>query len=246
MAADAAPLRAETLKAAVFDAYGTLFDVASAARRLAETPECDPRLRERWPALAETWRAKQLEYCWLRGLSGDYVDFEQVTRDGLAYALELRGLADAGLTEPLMALYMTLDAYPEAPTALAALADKGLGLGILSNGSPAMLDAATRSSGLAPLMNAVLSVDPLRTFKPAPEVYALATERFAAERSEILFVSSNGWDVCSAAAYGFTAVWVNRAGAPIDRLAARPVAVISDLSGLAPLLEPPLAPVSEL
>lgn len=226
-------------KAAAFDAYGTLFDVAAAARRLAAAEGAHPDFQARWTALAETWRLKQLEYSWLRALSGDYADFWAVTGDALDFALEKHALS-AALKPALMALYERLDAYPEAKAALQALKADGRRLAILSNGAPRMLSAAVESAGFDGLFDAVLSADAAKTFKVRPEVYALATDQFDAARGEVLFVSSNGWDVCSAAAYGFTSVWVNRRGEPIDRLAAAPAAVIRDLSelpGLARLLE---------
>ncbi len=219
-------------KAVVFDAYGTLFDVAAAARRLAETPGVDPRFHDNWAALAETWRQKQLEYSWLRALSGDYADFWRVTEDALDYALEKHRLETAAPKAELMALYERLEPFAEARTALEALKADDRRLGILSNGAPTMLAAAVRAAEFEALMDAVLSVDALKTFKVKPEVYALAIDAFEAERREILFVSSNGWDVCSAAAYGFTSVWVNRRGDPVDRLAAKPAATLTDLSTL--------------
>lgn len=219
-------------KAIVFDAYGTLFDVAAAARALAEAPGADPAFAAAWPAMAETWRLKQLEYSWIRALAGAYADFWRLTEDALDYALEKHGLAETAPRDALLALYQKLPAYPDAREALAALKDEGRQIGILSNGAPSMLAAAIDAAGLDGVIDAALSADQLQTFKVRPEVYALATDRFDCAPADVFFVSSNGWDVCSAAAYGFTSVWVNRRGDPVDRLHGAPAAQLPNLSGL--------------
>ena len=214
----------------VFDAYGTLFDVAAAARRAAAEPG-RAALAERWPRLAEAWRLKQLQYTWLRAITGAHADFQTVTENGLDWALEATGLdSDPELRARLLALYRELDAYPEVPAVLDALRAGGRGTAILSNGSPEMLDAAVGSAGLADRLDAVLSVEAVGIFKPARAVYDLVGARFATAPGEVLFVSANGWDAASAAAYGFRTVWVNRAGDPVDRLPARPHHVAPDLS----------------
>jgi 2-haloacid dehalogenase len=214
----------------VFDAYGTLFDVAAAARRAAAEPG-RAALAERWPRLAELWRLKQLQYTWLRAITGAHADFRTVTEDGLDWALEATGLdGDAELRARLLALYRELDAYPEVPAVLDALRAGGRGTAILSNGSPEMLAAAVGSAGLADRLDAVLSVEEVGIFKPARAVYDLVGAHFATAPEEVLFVSANGWDAASAAAYGFRTVWVNRAGDPVDRLPTRPQHVAPDLS----------------
>ena len=219
----------------VFDAYGTLFDVAAAARTAAQEPGREGFARH-WPGLAETWRAKQLQYTWLRAITGDHTDFWQVTQDGLDWALEAQGLdGDADLRARLLQLYRELDSFPEVPETLRALREQGLTTAILSNGSRDMLNTAVDSAGLGDLLDDTLSVDGVGIFKPAPQVYDLVGQRFGCDRAEVLFVSSNGWDAGSAAGYGFTTVWVNRAGEPVDRLAARPQHVLPDLTGLADL-----------
>ena len=219
----------------VFDAYGTLFDVAAAARTAAQEPGREAFARH-WPGLAETWRAKQLQYTWLRAITGDHTDFWQVTQDGLDWALEAQGLdGDADLRARLLQLYRELDSFPEVPETLRALREQGLSTAILSNGSRDMLNTAVDSAGLGDLLDDTLSVDGVGIFKPAPQVYDLVGQRFGCDRAEVLFVSSNGWDAGSAAGYGFTTVWVNRAGEPVDRLAARPQHVLPDLTGLADL-----------
>ena len=215
----------------VFDAYGTLFDVAAAARNLAERPGAG-RLAEIWPQLAETWRAKQLEYTWLRAAAGVHTDFRAVTRDGLDYAAEaLGGLTEAEKTE-LMALYDELEAYPEVPAMLAALKAKGVRTAILSNGSPAMLESAAKAAKLDHVLDALISVEGCGVFKPAHAVYDLVHRQFGTASREVLFVSSNGWDAAAAAGYGFRTLWVNRMGKPMDRLPWKPEAVAQDLTGV--------------
>ncbi|WP_284164593.1 haloacid dehalogenase type II [Frigidibacter sp. SD6-1] len=215
----------------IFDAYGTLFDVAGAARRAAAEPG-GARLGAVWPKLAEDWRRKQLEYSWLRAIMGQHADFAQVTADGLDWALEAAGIGDRTLRARLLALYDELPAYPEVPAVLQALKAMGLPRAILSNGTPAMLAAATRSAGIEGLLDACLSVESVGIFKPDARVYALVTARFACAPGEVLFISSNGWDVAGAAAFGFRAVWVNRSGLPFDRLPANPRHILPDLTGL--------------
>ncbi|MEQ8293164.1 MAG: haloacid dehalogenase type II [Roseovarius sp.] len=216
----------------IFDAYGTLFDVAAAARTAAEEPGREA-FRTHWPAIAEHWRAKQLQYTWLRAITAEHTDFWQVTQDGLDWALEAEGLAgDPELRERLLQLYWELEAFPEVPDMLRTLKDNGKTTAILSNGSPAMLDGAVQSAGIGALLDDVLSVESVGIFKPARTVYDLVGERFGCAKEEVLFVSSNGWDAAAAAGYGFRTAWVNRAGQPIDRLPARPEAVMKDLTGI--------------
>lgn len=220
------------IRVAVFDAYGTLFDVAAAARRAAAEPGGE-RLGALWPALAASWRAKQIQYTWLRAVTGDHAPFDTVTADGLDWALEAHGLAgDAALRARLLALYRELEAYPEVPAMLSALKAAGLATAILSNGSPGMLAAAVASAGIGGSLDAVLSVESVGVFKPARKVYDLVGARFAVAPAEVLFVSSNGWDAAAAAAYGFRAVWANRAGEPVDRLPGRPARIVKDLTAI--------------
>lgn len=209
----------------VFDAYGTLFDVDGAAREAAET---DPALTEIWPALSFDWRRKQLEYSWMRCVSGEHVDFWQVTSDALDWAAERHGVTD---TARLLDLYRRLPAYPEAAAVLAELRDRGQ-TAIFSNGSPQMLADAVESAGLAPHLDALLSVESAGRFKPAPEAYRIVTEHFGVAPDQITFVSSNGWDIYGAAAFGFATAWVNRTSQPEERLPRRPDRVLSDLTGL--------------
>jgi 2-haloacid dehalogenase len=204
------------LKALVFDAYGTLFDVHSVVQRSEAF----------WPGrgatLSQLWRAKQLEYTWQRSLMRRYVPFSQVTREALEYACAALGLAlDAGRTQALMQEYLRLATYPEVPAALAALRARKA---ILSNGSPDMLEPLVAQSGLA--LDAVLSVDEAKVFKPAPEVYQLAVDRLGVAKDEIGFVSSNCWDALGAKSFGLRVFWINRQGAPVDALGFRPDRIV--------------------
>lgn len=220
----------------IFDAYGTLFDVAAAARAAAREPD-RARLAACWQALAEDWRIKQLSYSWLRAVSGDHADFWTVTQDALDWALERHGLdGDAALRDRLLALYRELEAYPEVPAMLRALKDRGLTTAILSNGAPGMLADAVASAGIGDVLDDCLSVESVGIFKPARAVYDLVGHRFGTAPDQVLFVSSNGWDAAAAAAYGFTSLWVNRKGEPLDRLPGRPAHILPDLSGV-PALE---------
>ena len=213
-----------TITTVVFDAYGTLLDVSAAARKAGLGPV--------WPDLSQVWRAKQLEYSWLRALTGQHADFWQVTAEALDYALEACGLDDPTLPARLMDLYRHLDPYPETVDALCAARARGLNTAILSNGSPTMLAEAVSAAGLTPHLDDVLSVETVGIYKPAPQVYDLATARFACAPQEILFVSSNGWDIAGAGAFGCRTLWVNRAGAPVDRMPARPDVIRPDLTTL--------------
>jgi 2-haloacid dehalogenase len=218
------------IRACVFDAYGTLFDVAAAARQAASEPGGE-KLAKAWPKLAADWRAKQLQYTWLRAVMAAHTDFWTVTQDGLDWALEAQELGDdAALRERLLGLYWALAAYPEVPGMLEALKAKGLATAILSNGSPDMLSAAVASAGIGGVLDDVLSVEAVGIFKPARAVYDLVGARFGTAPEEVLFVSSNGWDAAAGAHYGFVTAWVNRAAEPVDRLPARPNHVLPDLT----------------
>ena len=219
------------IKTCVFDAYGTLFDVAAAARIVAEQPGQDT-LAKVWPKLAADWRLKQLQYTWLRAITGEYISFWQVTEDGLDWAMEASGLDDPELRETLLALYWELPAYREVPEMLATLKARGYETAILSNGSPDMLEGAVDFAGVGEWLDAVLSVEDVGIFKPARVVYDMVGKRFGTDPGEVLFVSSNGWDAAGAAGYGFYTVWVNRAGEPMDRLPAKPSETLSDLKGI--------------
>ena len=214
------------IRACVFDAYGTLFDVNSAAAREKAT------LGDRWQPLADVWRAKQLQYTWLRGLMRRHVDFWQVTGDALDFALAQTGVDDTALRERLMNVYLQLDAYPEVRETLRHLKERGLKLAILSNGSPKMLASAVDNAGLADLLDAVLSVEEVGTFKPDPAVYQLGVDRLGLPAGEMCFLSSNTWDAFAAKAFGYQVVWCNRFGQPRERIPETPDAEIRDVRGL--------------
>lgn len=192
-----------TIKAVVFDAYGTLYDIQSVA---AVTEEAFPGYGE---IITQIWRIKQLEYTWLRSLMRRYQDFSVITRDSLAYTLRCLGLeSDPGTCETLMDKYLHLDLYPDAMTALAALRNQKLA--ILSNGSPAMLNALVANSGLDRFLDAIISVDSQKIFKPAPDAYRLIESTLRVPPAEVLFVSSNPWDACGAKAFGLNVAWIER------------------------------------
>jgi 2-haloacid dehalogenase len=212
------------IKACVFDAYGTLFDVNSAARSEQNS------LGEKWQPLAELWRTKQLQYTWLRGLGGHHADFLQVTGDALDFALSTMQLQDPSLRERLMNLYLILSAYPEVPNTLRRLKAAGLKLAILSNGTPDMLAAAATHAGIANLLDTILSVEEVKVYKPHPSVYGLACERLQLSADRICFLSSNGWDAYSAKAFGFRVLWCNRFGQAPERIPETPDAQIATLA----------------
>lgn len=220
------------MEACVFDAYGTLFDVNSASRTAQDT------LGEKWQALAELWRAKQLQYTWLRGLGGRHADFWQVTGDALDFALSTLHVEDAALRARLMNLYLRLDAYPEVPAAIKQLKQSGMKLAILSNGTPAMLSAAAGNAGIADQFDAVLSVEEVKVYKPHPLVYQLACDRLNVTADRICFLSSNGWDAYSAKAFGMRVLWCNRLGQTPERIPQTPDAQIGTLAELPDIVLP--------
>jgi 2-haloacid dehalogenase len=216
-----------SIDALVFDAYGTLFDVHSVARR------CESCWPGKGAALSALWRAKQLEYTWQRSLMQRYRPFSEVTREALAYACETLGLAlGVAQMEALMGEYQMLSLYPDVEAALRRLSSYKTA--ILTNGSPDMIEPLVKQSGLR--FDAVLSVDAVKIFKPAPQVYELASTQLSLPASHIGFVSSNGWDAMGAKSFGFTVYWINRAGAPVDRLGCRPDAILKSLGDLPEVL----------
>lgn len=218
------------IEACVFDAYGTLFDVHSAAHRMRD------RLGESEASISALWRSKQLEYTWLRSLMGRHADFWTVTGEALDYALEAHHIEDRVLRDGLMDAYRQLDAYPEASGVLQSLKAAGLTTAILSNGSPAMLDAALESSGLAPLIDDTLSVEAVGVYKPDPQVYQLAVKALDVAAEKISFQSSNPWDTVGAKLFGFNVAWINRFGLARERLPAGPDAELASLEELPGLL----------
>jgi 2-haloacid dehalogenase len=210
----------------VFDAYGTLFDVHAAIgrHRAATGPDAE--------RLSELWRTKQLEYTWTLTLAGRYEDFWTLTDRALDFALDRFPAVDRALKPALMEAYRTLDAFADARNILHALKTRGHATAILSNGSRAMLSAAVDGAKLGQDLDAVLSVDAIRMYKPRPEAYRLVTDHFDIAAANVIFVSSNRWDVMGASAFGFRAAWVNRARMPDEYPGLAPERMLTDLGGL--------------
>jgi 2-haloacid dehalogenase len=218
------------INACVFDAYGTLFDVHSAVGKYIE------RLGDVSEQVSNIWRTKQLEYTWLRSLMKKHADFWQVTQDALDYALDVFNIKDKQLRNDLINAYLELDCYPEVPDTLQKLKDSGQQIAILSNGSPAMLEAVVKSSGLEELVQIILSVEMVGIFKPDPAVYQLAVNQLGVTAAEIVFMSSNAWDAVGATAFGLRVAWINRFAQRPERLPFQPDIEIKTLDQLPGLL----------
>jgi 2-haloacid dehalogenase len=218
------------IKACVFDAYGTLFDFASAARG------CRDLIGDQTDRLTALWRDKQLQYTWLRAIQGRHADFWQVTGDALDYSLETLDLDNPALRERLMLLYLTLEPFPEVPAVLKQLKDAGMRTAVLSNGSPEMLAPLVTAAKLDSVLDAVLSVEDAGVYKPHAKVYQLAVDRLGVAASEIAFQSSNAWDAYAAKAFGMRVVWCNRYGQRPERLPGTPDREIKTLSELPALV----------
>ena len=220
----------ENIGACVFDAYGTLFDVAAAA------VQCRDALGDKADELSVLWRTRQLEYTWLRSLMQEYVEFRQVTGDGLDYAMAALGIEDDALRQRLMDIYMRLDAYPEVKDVLNVLKAGGIKTAVLSNGSPEMLSSAVDNAGIADLLDDVFSVDSIGVYKPHPSVYQMAVDGLGVDAARICFMSSNAWDAAAGANFGYRVVWVNRFGQPQERIPGEPEHEVKTLEALPPLL----------
>lgn len=210
----------------VFDAYGTLFDVHAAVRHHAAEIGPDGQL------LSDLWRAKQLEYSWVRTLMGAYQDFWALTEQALDHAFARIPTADRSLRQKLLDAYWTLDCYPEVPNVLRTLKAGGARIAVLSNGSPAMLASAVRSAALDDIIDDIFSVDPLRRFKTDPSVYDLVTTQWRLYPDAVSFQSSNRWDVAGATKFGFRTVWINRANMPDEYQDLKPSLILPSLKGL--------------
>jgi 2-haloacid dehalogenase len=218
------------IDACVFDAYGTLFDVHSA------TASCLADLGGKADLLSRIWREKQLQYTWLRAAQARHADFWQVTSDALDFSLDVLGISNSRLRRRLMEAYLELQAYPDVSPVLDRLRGAGFKLAILSNGTPKMLASAVSNAGLAGKLDAMLSVEEAGVFKPHPSVYQLAVDRFGIASGSIAFISSNGWDVYAASAFGMRAAWCNRAGQKPERLPGKPDLVLPSLAKLPDML----------
>ena len=219
-------------KICVFDAYGTLFDVNSAARKCSDELG-NVEFTNKWPVVSTQWREKQLSYSWLMSMMKSYHSFWDITKDALDYALEFANIdSNEKLKSRLLKLYLEIDAYPEVSETLKHLKKEKIMTAILSNGSPDMLNSAVRSAKIDSCLDAVLSVEKVKVFKPDRRVYKMVMDNFDFSKSEVLFISSNGWDIAGAARYGYRTVWINRTNLPQDRLMFRPDFVCRDLNSV--------------
>ncbi len=192
------------IKACIFDAYGTLFDVNAACRELSK------EVGDNWEKLASLWRLRQVEYTWLRNSMDEYIDFWQITSDALDYAMETLGIENNELREELLNLYLKLEAYPEVNDLLKKLKQRGLKTGILSNGSMKMLNSAVNNANIREYLDEILSVEDCKIYKPSSKVYDLVKIKMQISKENVLFFSSNAWDMHAASNYGFKTIWVNR------------------------------------
>lgn len=214
------------IKVCVFDAYGTLFDISSVARGAQDV------LGHKWIAFSEMWRMKQLQYAWLRSLSGNYADYWQVTRDALDFTMDTLGFEDEALRDRLMDLFLEILAYPEVPETLKLLKKQGIKMSILSNGSPKMISSALKSNQLGGFFEHVISVDEIGRFKPHPSAYQLVVDRMKRPLEQVCLLTSNGWDAYSAKAFGFKVLWCNRFDQMPEHIPQTPDGVIDSLSTL--------------
>ena len=211
------------IKACIFDAYGTLFDVNAACRELSK------EVGDNWEKLASLWRLRQVEYTWLRNSMDKYIDFWQITSDALDYAMETLGIENNELREELLNLYLKLEAYPEVNDLLKKLKQRGLKTGILSNGSMKMLNSAVNNANIREYLDEILSVEDCKIYKPSSKVYDLVKIKMQISKENVLFFSSNAWDMHAASNYGFKTIWVNRFNAKLERLPGKPIDIVNSL-----------------
>ena len=211
------------IKACIFDAYGTLFDVNAACRELSK------EVGDNWEKLASLWRLRQVEYTWLRNSMDEYIDFWQITSDALDYAMETLGIENYELREELLNLYLKLEAYPEVNDLLKKLKQRGLKTGILSNGSMKMLNSAVNNANIREYLDEILSVEECEIYKPSSKVYDLVKIKMQIGKENVLFFSSNAWDMHAASNYGFKTIWVNRFKAKLEKLPGKPIDIVNSL-----------------
>ena len=211
------------IKACIFDAYGTLFDVNAACRELSK------EVGDSWEQLASLWRLRQVEYTWLRNSMDQYIDFWQITSDALDYAMETLDIENIGLREELLNLYLKLEAYPEVKGLLTKLKQRGLKTAILSNGSMKMLNSAVDNANIRDVLDVILSVEECEIYKPSSEVYDLVKIKMQIDKENVLFFSSNAWDMHAASNYGFKTIWVNRFNGKLERLPGKPIDIVNSL-----------------
>lgn len=220
----------------IFDAYGTLFDVTSATRIVANEEEYSS-FPNHSVKVSNSWRIKQLEYSWLRNIMHEYIDFWQITKDALDFALEENQIKNEKLRQRLLDVYWNLSAYPEAQDVLTTLKANNIQTGILSNGSNQMLNSAVVSANLENYLDKIISIDGIEIYKPDPKVYQMVLDQFNCKIEEVLFISSNGWDIAGASKFGFTTLWVNRNLIPKDRLTFMPNKITNNLSTIPNILK---------
>ncbi len=220
----------------IFDAYGTLFDVTSATRIVANEEEYSS-FPNHSVKVSNSWRIKQLEYSWLRNIMHEYIDFWQITKDALDFALEENQIKNEKLRQRLLDVYWNLSAYPEAHDVLTTLKANNIQTGILSNGSKQMLNSAVVSANLKNYLDKIISIDGIEIYKPDPKVYQMVIDQFNCKIEEVLFISSNGWDIAGASKFGFTTLWVNRNLIPKDRLTFMPNKITNNLSTIPNILK---------
>ena len=211
------------IEACIFDAYGTLFDVNAACRELSK------EVGDSWEQLASLWRLRQVEYTWLRNSMDEYIDFWQITSDALDYAMETLGIENNELREQLLNLYLKLEAYPEVKVLLTKLKQRGLKTGILSNGSMKMLNSAVDNANIREYLDEILSVEECEIYKPSSKVYDLVKIKMQINNENVLFFSSNAWDMHAASNYGFKTIWVNRFNNKLERLPGKPINIVNSL-----------------
>jgi 2-haloacid dehalogenase len=220
----------------IFDAYGTLFDVTSATRIVANEEKYSS-FPNHSVKVSNSWRIKQLEYSWLRNIMHEYIDFWQITKDALDFALEENQIKNEKLRQRLLDVYWNLSAYPEAQDVLTTLKANNIQTGILSNGSNQMLNSAVVSANLKNYLDKIISIDGIEIYKPDPKVYQMVIDQFNCKIEEVLFISSNGWDIAGASKFGFTTLWVNRNLIPKDRLTFMPNKITNNLSTIPNILK---------
>ena len=211
------------IEACIFDAYGTLFDVNAACRELSK------EVGDNWEKLASLWRLRQVEYTWLRNSMDEYIDFWKITSDALDYAMETLGIENNELREELLNLYLKLEAYPEVNDLLKKLKQRGLKTGILSNGSMKMLNSAVNNANIREYLDEILSVEECEIYKPSSKVYDLVKIKMQIGKENVLFFSSNAWDMHAASNYGFKTIWVNRFKAKLEKLPGKPIDIVNSL-----------------
>lgn len=220
----------------IFDAYGTLFDVTSATRIVANEEEYSS-FPNHSVKVSNSWRIKQLEYSWLRNIMHEYIDFWQITKDALDFALEENQIKNEKLRQRLLDVYWNLSAYPEAQDVLTTLKANNIQTGILSNGSKQMLNSAVVSANLENYLDKIISIDGIEIYKPDPKVYQMVIDQFNCKIEEVLFISSNGWDIAGASKFGFTTLWIKRNLIPKDRLTFMPNKITNNLSTIPNILK---------